>query len=77
MGGTGLEPSPLAPPKTPISQEQSAQNYTPVAPDSPSDPDLALIHNRWPSLPQRVRQAILALVRADAGETAADREVDE
>jgi hypothetical protein len=63
VGDTGLEPSALAPPKTPISQEQSAQDYTPVAPDSPSDPDLAEIVRRWPGLHPAVKEHVLSIVR--------------
>jgi integrase len=63
VGGTGLEQSPLAPPKTPISSHESAQNYTPRAPDSPSDPDLAEIVRRWPHLHEAIRTRILALVQ--------------
>ena len=47
---------------------QGAQNDTPRA------HDLEELIDRWPSLPERVRQAILALVRAEAGET--DREIE-
>jgi integrase len=50
-------------PKTPISQEQSAQDYTPVAPDSPSDPDLAEIVRRWPGLHPAVKEHVLSIVR--------------
>lgn len=60
----GSEPSALAMSKTPISQEQSAQNYTPRAPDSPSDHGLAQIVAAWPDLPEDVKRKILHLVRS-------------
>ncbi len=63
MGGTGLEQSPLAPPKTPISSHESAQNYTPRAPDGPSDPELDEIVRRWPGLHPAVKEHVLSLVR--------------
>ena len=34
----------------------------------PSDPDLALIIEAWPALPQPVKAGILAMVKASAGE---------
>ena len=28
------------------------------------DPDLALVHDRWPKLPEHIKAAVLALVRS-------------
>ncbi len=41
------------------------------APDTPIDPDLALILDYWATLPEQVRQAVLASVRS-ASENAQD-----
>ena len=68
LGPAGPEHTPLALSKTPISKEQGAQNDTPRA------HDLDELIDRWPSLPERVRQAIVAMVRAEAGDR--DKEID-
>ena len=62
----GSEHPPLALSKTPISQTPSAPHGAPNAQDPPSDPDLALIQDRWPKLPEHVKAAVLALVRTNA-----------
>jgi hypothetical protein len=69
MGDEGIEHPPLALSKTPILETPSAKSGAPNAENTPLDPDLALIQNRWPGLPEHIRQAVLALVRAnvDAG----------
>jgi len=65
MGRVGFEHAPLALSKPPISSNESAQNYTPRAPDSPPDPDLALIVAAWEDLRPEVRQRILGIVREE------------
>ena len=32
---------------------------------TPSDPDLDLILDRWPDLPERIKAAVMALVRGE------------
>ncbi len=32
-----------------------------------NDPDLMLIQNRWPTLPEHIKAAVLTLVRASGG----------
>jgi hypothetical protein len=64
MGDEGIEHPPLAPSKTPILETPSAKNGAPKDENTPLDPDLALIQNRWPQLPEAVRSAILAIVRS-------------
>jgi hypothetical protein len=34
---------------------------------TPQDPDLALVQDRWPNLPEYIKAAIKALVQADTG----------
>jgi hypothetical protein len=36
------------------------------APKTPSDPDLALIQERWPDLPAHVKATVMALIRTHA-----------
>ena len=53
--------------KTPIPQngpQNGTQDGTPKGENTPLDPDLALIQDRWATLPEHIRQAVLALVRA-------------
>jgi len=53
--------------KTPISPEETkngTQDGTPKGENTPLDPDLAFIHDRWPRLPEHIKQSILALVRS-------------
>lgn len=63
MEAGGHEHPPLALSKTPISGEGGAKSGAHDAPKVPADPDLALIVDRWPNLPEPIRQAVLALVR--------------
>ncbi|MHC4517705.1 MAG: hypothetical protein ACYTAS_03880 [Planctomycetota bacterium] len=63
MGDTGLERPPLARSKTLISQERGTESGTVDVNKTPEDPDLALIVERWPSLPEHIKEAVLALVR--------------
>ena len=64
MGGTGLEHPAFLAPKTLISQSERAESGAPNDEMPPKDPDLALIQDRWPGLPEHIRQAVLALVRS-------------
>jgi hypothetical protein len=50
--------------KMPISDTPSAKSGAPNAENTPLDPDLVLIQDRWPKLPEHIRQAVLALVRS-------------
>jgi hypothetical protein len=67
MGGTGLEPTPLAPPKTPISEKRQESGTKSGTREPDSDPDLVEVIDRWAALPEHVKQAVLALVRSDGG----------
>lgn len=68
MGDTGLERPPLAPPKTTISTNERAPSGAVDSENAPKDLDLAFIEDRWPSLPEHIRQAVLALVGGGAAE---------
>jgi hypothetical protein len=48
--------------KTGIPQERGTESGTPKGENTPLDPDLALIQDRWPKLPEHIRQAVLALI---------------
>lgn len=63
MGDEGVEHPALTAPKTAISETASAKSGAPESEKPSSDPDLALILDRWPNLPEHVRQAVLALVQ--------------
>ncbi len=63
----GSELSALALSKTVISPDVRTESGTPDAQNTPLDPDLALIVDRWPNLPEPIRQAVLALVRTPGG----------
>jgi hypothetical protein len=60
----GNRTNPTHAPETPISETVRAESRAPSAPNTPADPDLALIVAQWPNLPEHIRQAVLALVRA-------------
>ena len=60
----GSELTPLAGSRTPISENVCTESGTVESQKTPSDPDLALIEARWPTLPEHIRQAVLALVRS-------------
>ena len=61
----GLELSPLALSKTPISETRGAESGAPKDENTPLDLDLAYIQERWPKLPEHVKAAVLALVRTE------------
>ena len=63
MGGRGLEHPALLPSKTAIPQTERAESGAVDGEKAPSDPELALIVDRWPKLPEHIKQAVLALVR--------------
>jgi hypothetical protein len=65
MGDEGIEHPPLALSKTPILETPSAKSGAPNAESIPLDRDLALIQDRWPKLPEHIKQAVLALVQAN------------
>jgi hypothetical protein len=58
--------------RTPATQEEDTFERGKGAPAvhgvSDVDPDLALIETWWPGLPEHMKQAILALVRAGSAE---------
>ena len=54
------------------SRKQAAQNPAqlptkPAEPKTPTDPDLSRIVAAWPTLPEPIRRAVLALVGSAAG----------
>jgi hypothetical protein len=63
MGDEGIEHPPLALSKTAISEIASAKSGAPKDQNTPLDPDFSLIKDRWPGLPEHIKQAVLALVR--------------
>jgi hypothetical protein len=67
MGRGGLEHSPLEQSKTPISEKRGTESGTPDAPTSINDPDLVLVIERWPELPEHIKKAIEVLVKAYLG----------
>jgi hypothetical protein len=54
---------PVSVSKTPISETRGTESGTPKGENAPSDPDLALIQNRWPGLPEHIKAAVKALVQ--------------
>ena len=59
----GVEQTPLGTPETPISQDVRTESGTLKAENIPSDPDLLLLTERWPKLPEHIKAAIMALVK--------------
>jgi hypothetical protein len=68
MGGTRLEQTALALSKTPIATQSGTESGTPNDQNTPLDPDLALIQDRWPNLPEHIKAAVLATVRNASGD---------
>jgi hypothetical protein len=71
MGGTGLEHPPLEQSKTQISTSGGAKSGAPNASDTPQppqDPDLTLVVERWPNLPEHIKAAIKALIQTNRKE---------
>jgi len=64
MGDEGIEHPPLTPSRRPISPDVSANSGAHDAPNYIQDPDLALVVDRWPTLPEHFKAAIRALVQA-------------
>ena len=62
----GFEQAPLGVPKTPISETPSAESGAREGETTSKDPDLALIVERWPKLPEHIKAAIRTLVQAYA-----------
>ena len=58
---------PVSASETPISEKRGTESGTPDAQNTPLEPDLALIVDRWPNLPEHIRQAVRALVRNGQG----------
>jgi len=53
---------------TPIPEERGTESGTVDVKKSPEDFDLAVIVDRWPHLSEATRSAIVAIVRAVAGD---------
>ena len=71
MGDTGLEHPPLEHSKTQVSASggaKSGAHNAPNTPQPPKDPDLALVVERWPNLPEYIKAAIKTLVNSSLGE---------
>ena len=60
MGGAGFEQTALAPSKTPIATQSGTESGTVESKNTPPHPDLALIQERWPKLPEHIRAVVLA-----------------
>jgi len=71
VGDTGLEHPPLEQSKNPISASGSAESGAPNAPNTPKipqDPDLAIVVEHWPNLPEHIKAAIKALIQTNITE---------
>jgi hypothetical protein len=66
MGDAGIEHPPLEQSKTPISTSGGAKSdarNAPNTPQIPQDPDLMLVVESRPNLPEHIKAAIKALVQ--------------
>ncbi len=61
MGDAGQEHPPVAVSKTPISEGGGAKSDARCAPAKTKDPDLDMVVNKWPELPEHIKAAIKAL----------------
>jgi hypothetical protein len=69
--GRRFEQTPLTPSKTPISDKGGTESGTLDALNAPQtlqDPDLALVVERWPNLPEHIKAAIKALIQTNSTE---------
>ena len=64
MGRAGPEHPTLTPSRTTISEEARTRDSTLAARQDAHDTDLAFIQDHWPSLPEHVKAAVMALVKA-------------
>lgn len=65
MGRVGVEHPPLEQLKTAISTGSGAKSDAHDAPkpsQTPKDPDLAMVVESWPNLPEHIKQTIKTLV---------------
>ena len=58
-----IEQYPNSPQKTALSERGGAESGAVAARNGPIDPDLALIIEVWPGLPEETKAGILAMVR--------------
>jgi hypothetical protein len=68
LGRVGFEHTLLTPSKTPITESDSAKSGAHDAPNASNFtkyPDLQLVVNSWPNLPEHIRQTIKMLVEMD------------
>jgi hypothetical protein len=63
-GDEGNRTNAVSASETPISETRGAESGALDDEEHPSDPDLALIQERWPGLPEHIKSAIMALVRS-------------
>ena len=69
IGVTGFEPATKTSGKTHIRGKGGAKSGALGAQDAPIDPDLAMVVKRWTSLPEAVKQDVVAIVRAAGVDT--------
>ena len=67
MAGTGFEPPRRPPEIMRISEESGAECGALYARDVEIDPDLAVVAEAWPLLPETIKAGILAMIRATYG----------